>query len=72
LYPQPILLDDNMLYVGDQSGIQVFTKEEYKCVQLFGDYGPKKGEFNMVRGLCIVNGILYIVDGQNVRIQAWN
>jgi len=71
-YPQPILLDDNMLYVGDQNGIQVFTKEEYKCVQLLGDHGCRKGEFNMTRSLCIVNGTLYIVDGQNVRIQAWN
>jgi len=67
-YLQSIFLHDNRFYVGDLNGVQVFTKEGV-CIDVFGDYGSTCGNFALVKGLCIVNDNLYIVDYQNKRIQ---
>jgi len=69
--PTSILLYENLFYLGDLDGIQVFTKAG-QCIQLFGRYGYNEGEFSNIRGVCIVNDKLYIVDGLNCRIQVWN
>jgi len=70
-FPLSILLYEQLFYVGDQHGVQVFTKEN-QCIQLFGSYGSGKGSFNLVSGVCIVNGKAYIVDNGNHRIQVWD
>jgi len=70
-YPISILLYENLFYLGDCDGIQVFTKEG-KCIQLFGSYGSGKGFVNWVRSVCRVNDKLYLVDYWNCRIQVWN
>jgi len=70
--PRSILLYEHLFYVGDNYGIQVFTKQG-TCIQVFGssNIGSDKGEFDAVTGLCIVNDKLYIVDYCNRRIQVW-
>jgi len=71
-YPYSNLLYENLLYVGDLFGIQVFTNEG-KFIQIIGRWGyKKKGEFDGVVGLCIVNDQLYINDANNARIQVWD
>jgi len=70
--PLSLLIDQNLLYVGDTTGIQVFTKD-YQCIQTIGSrvLGSGPGEFRYVSGLCIVNDKLYIVDNSNERIQVF-
>jgi len=70
-YPRAILLYDNLLYVGDLNGIQVYTKDS-ECIQIFGSEGSGKEEFQGIRGLCMRDDKLYIVDCLNNRIQVWN
>jgi len=69
--PQSNLLYENILYVGDWKGIQIFDKAG-KCMKSFGSEGEGQGKFFNVRSLCIVNESLYIVDYGNKRIQVWN
>jgi len=69
--PQMILLDEELVYIGDNNGIQVWTKES-KCIQRIGCSRGNEGEFRLVRGFCIVNDKIYIVDHGNSRIQVWN
>jgi len=71
-YPRSILLDENLLYVGDNIGIQVFMKEDNQCIQLFGSSGSVRGAFDEVTGICFVKGKIYIVDCGNSRIQVWS
>jgi len=68
--PLSILLYENLLYVGDWNGIQVYSKQN-KCIKYFGNYGTRKGEFKRVTSLCIINDQLYIIDSGNNRIQVW-
>jgi len=70
-YPQGILLFDEKLYIGDDHGIQIFTKDG-KYIQDFGIFGSSQGHFRESRDLCIVNDSVYIVDWGNCRIQVWN
>jgi len=69
--PQSILLYEYLFYVGDENGIQVFTKDS-RCIQLIGNSGSGEGEFGRVTGLCFVHDKLYIVDQVNNRMQVWN
>jgi len=72
-FPRCILLIENLLYIGDDLGIQVFTKDIIKCIQSFGGIkGTNKGEFWRVTGFCFVEGKLVIVDSGNSRIQVWS
>jgi len=70
--PQPILLYEKLLYVGDSNGIQVFSIEIPFMIQLIGSYGKGKQQFQCVLSLCIVENKLYISDNGNSRIQVWN
>jgi len=71
LRPQSILLHDDFICVGDQDGIQLFTRESNKCVQILGKKGGGIGEFDTVAGICIVGDKLYAADFRNKRIQVW-
>jgi len=69
--PRSILLNEELLYVGDNGGIQVFTKWG-QFIQLFGRHGSGPGEFTVVTSVCIVNDKLFCIDHANHRIQVWN
>jgi len=69
--PQSILLYENLIYIGHDNGIDVFTKET-QLIQTFGKRGGNQGEFRLVTGLCIFDEILYCVDWGNGRVQVWN
>jgi len=66
-FPLSILFFENLFYVGDAPGIQVFKKEG-ECVGVFGGHGNSNGLFNKVTGVCLVNDMIYIVDRDNKRI----
>jgi len=68
--PRSIVLNEQVLYVGDAYGIQAFTKRG-RFIQVFGKDGSGEGEFKVVTGVCILNDKLYCIDYANYRIQVW-
>ena len=71
-YPASICLDsDDLVYVGEGSEnyrVSVFTSEgEY--LKSFGSQGTEPGQFDSPCGLAVGNGVVYVSDHGNNRIQ---
>lgn len=75
LFKQPtsVLLHENLLYVGDMAGVQVFTREG-EFVQSIGkgEFGSGEGECQVASGLLMIKDRLYIADFYSQRVQVWN
>jgi len=71
-YPESICNWENILYVGDNVSVQLFTSEGTFLSRL-GDkkVGNKKGQFQQAWGLCCVRDRLYVSDRLNSRIQVF-
>jgi len=63
-------LPEDIIYVGDASSVQLFSKDGV-CIQRLGEefYGSKMKQFNWVNGICVMNDRLYVSDCDNRRIQ---
>jgi len=71
-HPYSICYSDEIIYVGTDIDIQIFTCDGV-FLQKFGDNerGLEDGQFNDVRGLCVINHCLYVSDRVNKRIQVF-
>jgi len=78
-FPEGIFLYDELLYIGDNEHVQVFTKDG-QFTQRIGPtdsikrstkVGEGNGEFKHAIGLCIVKNKLYVADNGNHRIQVF-
>jgi len=72
-YPYSIFVDpDGYAYVGDDVGVQIFTKRG-SFIRRLGKIEPGngEGEFDTVTGMFISGGCLYVCDIGNDRIQIW-
>jgi len=83
-FPEGIFLYDELLYIGDNEHVQVFTKVGH-FIQRIGitdnndnvnsknniklKIGSRDGEFKHAIGLCVVKNKLYVADNGNHRIQ---
>jgi len=70
--PYSIYYWENIFFVGDDYSIQIFD-ENRKFLQKIGSKQRSKenGEFRLVRGICIINNLLYVSDLSNRRIQVF-
>jgi len=59
---------DKLLYIGDNVGIQIFTKVGQFVFRLGNS---KDGEFNNVAGMSSDGHLLYVSDARNSRLQVW-
>jgi len=64
--PSSITLLDNLLYVGENVGVQIFTKEGI-CLQEF----PHRDMRCSISGLCFVDNQLYTTDELRGSIDVW-
>jgi len=72
LFPSSICNWENILYVGDEVGVQLFTSEGTFLSRLGGKkIGCKEGQFYYARGICCVRDRLYVSDLLNSRIQVF-
>jgi len=83
-FPEGIFLYEELLYIGDNEHVQVFTKDG-QFIQRIGPtdssnsnlnkrntkLGAGNGEFKHAIGLCIVKNKLYVADNGNHRIQVF-
>jgi len=79
--------ENHILYVGDEYCIQLFqvgggggSGEESgsgcgrgNFIQKIGgsEYGEEEGEFNMIKGLCVMGDRLFVTDLGNSRVQVF-
>ena len=63
LQPMCIYYDDAIFFVGDACSVQLFT-EDGMCLQRLGD----EDDFYQIRGLCVFNEQLYVIDWPRNRI----
>lgn len=70
--PFSIFLDVDILYIGDWLSVSLFTCEGV-FIQKLGatTMGSEPGQFRYADGLCTMDGILYVSDRPNHRIQAF-
>ncbi len=69
--PAGIALSGEKIYVVDTHGHQVlvFLKKNGELISRFGGHGTGDGEFNYPTNIFIRNGLIYIVDSMNFRVQ---
>jgi len=69
--PAGIALDEERIYVVDTHGhrVLVFSKQNGELISRFGKQGNGKGDFNYPTNIFIRNGLLYITDSMNFRVQ---
>jgi DNA-binding beta-propeller fold protein YncE len=69
--PAGIALSEERLYVVDTHGHQVltFSKNTGELLSRFGRNGSAQGEFNYPTNIFIKDGLLYIMDSMNFRVQ---
>jgi len=72
-YPYAINFYEDILYVGDQHGIQVFSATDGTFLQKMGDRkeGTAEGQFKACWGICVLGDRLYTSDKWNGRIQVF-
>jgi len=68
--PYSVYYWENIFFVGDDFCIQIFD-ENRKFLQKIGSKGKENGEFRLVRGICMINNLLYVSDRDNRRIQVF-
>jgi len=69
-WPYSIGCYDDLLYVGDDYSVQIFTCQGTFLQRIGGnDFGTDKGQFKFAWGLCVVKDQLYVSDVKNRRIQ---
>ncbi len=71
LRPAGIALDEDRTYVVDthRHQVLVFRKKTGELISRFGKNGAGEGEFNYPTNIFIRNGLLYITDSMNFRVQ---
>jgi DNA-binding beta-propeller fold protein YncE len=69
--PTGIALDGERVYVVDTHSHQVvvFMKKNGQLISRIGKNGRERGEFNYPTNVFVRNGLLYIVDSMNFRVQ---
>ena len=69
-FPREVRVAEGLCYVGDRYGIQIFKKENGQFCYRLGKNttGSGEGEFNLVVGILIINGCLYVSDYKNNRL----
>lgn len=69
--PAGIAVDEERIYVVDTHGHEVlaFMKKTGELMLRFGKRGIEKGDFNYPTNIFIRNGLLYIMDSMNFRVQ---
>lgn len=73
--PTSIAIHQDTILVLDSSAsrIKVFNKEDMKLLAEFGKIGQDKGEFSHPDGIAVDhNGLIYVGDSGNARIQVFN
>jgi len=72
-YPYAITFYEDIIYVGDQHGVQVFSSTDGTFLQKIGDRkeGTAEGQFKASWGICILGDRLYVSDKWNGRIQVF-
>ena len=74
-YPTDAALDkDQNIYVSDGYGncrVHVFSKDG-KLIRSWGEPGSKPGQFNLPHGIFVHEGIVYVADRENSRIQLFD
>jgi len=67
--PSSISYCENIIYVGDDCSVQLFTCQGHFLQRIGGN--ENEGQFNDVYGLCVVKDRLYVSDCGNNRIQVF-
>jgi len=73
LYPYAITCYEDILYVGDQHGVQIFSSSDGNFLQKIGDKkeGTAEGQWKAAWGICVLGDRLYVSDKWNGRIQVF-